>query len=143
MALYAHVENGSITYRGSLPKNWKNVSNLHLSEGDTGYLATIGFLPYIEVNATISEDETPDGWTDVITATKVTSTEQKRTLSAEEIASRDMNQWITAMISLEMKDNMSRWFEDYITENSVTFGAGTSRSTYDAKIALRATKPAE
>jgi len=32
--MYAHVENGSVTYRGTLPKTWKNISGLHLSEGD-------------------------------------------------------------------------------------------------------------
>jgi hypothetical protein len=141
MALYAQVTDGNITYRGTLPKKWRNVSNLHLSEGDNEYLATLGFVPYIEVKATIGEDESPNGWTDVITSTKVTSTEQKRTLNAEEIFSRDMNQWRGAMITLELKDNMPRWFEDYVTENKVTLAEGQAKTKYDAKVALRAKKP--
>ena len=52
MALYAYVEDGKIIYRGTLPKSWKNISNIQRSEGDNEYLATIGFLPYIEVPTT-------------------------------------------------------------------------------------------
>lgn len=34
-----------------------------------------------------------------------------------------------------------RWFEDYVTENSITLAPGRVKDNYDAKVALRATKP--
>ena len=34
-----------------------------------------------------------------------------------------------------------RWFEDYITENSVTLAPGRAKDSYDAKVALRAGRP--
>ena len=51
-----------------------------------------------------------------------------------------------AMVSWEasMKatdSSMPRWFEDYITENSVTLAPGKSKESYDAKVALRAGRP--
>ena len=36
--LYAHVEDGSVTYRGTLPRVWRNISGLNLSEGDDAFL---------------------------------------------------------------------------------------------------------
>ena len=36
--MYAHVENGSVTYRGLLPKTWRNISGLNLSDGNDDYL---------------------------------------------------------------------------------------------------------
>ena len=36
---------------------------------------------------------------------------------------------------------MPRWFEDYITENSVTLAPGRAKDSYDAKVALRAGRP--
>ena len=45
--MYAHVKDGSVDYLGPLPKNWDNVSNLHLSDGDDTYLKTIGWLPIV------------------------------------------------------------------------------------------------
>ena len=38
-------------------------------------------------------------------------------------------------------DSMPRWFEDYITENSVALAPGKSKESYDAKVALRGEKP--
>ena len=37
--------------------------------------------------------------------------------------------------------NMPRWFEDYISENSVTLAPGRAKDSYDAKVALRAGRP--
>ena len=34
-----------------------------------------------------------------------------------------------------------RWFEDYVTENSVALAPGKSKESYDAKVALRGEKP--
>ena len=82
--MYAHVENGSITYRGTLPKNWRHISGLNLSEGDNAYLKTLGWLPYVEVSVEIGVDELPDGEDTVITETKVTATAKKRAMTEEE-----------------------------------------------------------
>jgi len=82
--LYAHVENGGVTYRGSLPKAWRNVSGLNLSAGDDDYLKTLGWVPYVEVPVEIGADEVADGEDMVITETKVTSTAKKRDMTDDE-----------------------------------------------------------
>tara|TARA_R110002167_G_scaffold124926_1_gene304665 strand:- start:267 stop:614 length:348 start_codon:yes stop_codon:yes gene_type:complete len=38
-------------------------------------------------------------------------------------------------------DSMPRWFEDYVTENSVTLAAGKAKDSYDAKVQRRSEKP--
>ena len=63
--MYAHVEDGSITYMGNLPRNWRNISGLDKSEGDDAYLKTIGWVPLNETNVTPTRDQKFD--TDQIT----------------------------------------------------------------------------
>ena len=99
--LYAHVENGSITYRGTLPKTWRNTSGLNLSEGNDDYLKTLGWLPYVEVSVQIGVDETSDGEDTVITETEVTSTAKKRALTADEKTSRTNSEALSEILRLE------------------------------------------
>ena len=87
--LYAHVEDGVITYRGTLPKTWRNISGLNLSNGDDDYLKTLGWVPYVEVSVEFGADETPDGEDTVITETEVTSTAKKRAMTEDEKTSRN------------------------------------------------------
>jgi hypothetical protein len=87
--MYAHVENGSVTYRGFLPKSWRTTSGLNLSAGDDDYLKTLGWLPYVEVAVEIGVDETSDGEDTVITETEVTSTAKKRAMTAAEKTDRN------------------------------------------------------
>ena len=87
--MYAHVENGSVTYRGTLPKAWRNISSLNLSEGDDDYLKTLGWVPYIEVPVEIGVDETADGEDTVITETEVTATAKKRAMTEDEKTARN------------------------------------------------------
>ena len=53
----------------------------------------------------------------------------------------------TALELLWMKDMQAtdstcpRWFEDYVTENSVALAPGKSKESYDAKVSLRSNKP--
>lgn len=48
MAKFAHVEQGEITtVVDQLPKSWRNVSGLDLSENDLPLLASLGWLPVI------------------------------------------------------------------------------------------------
>ncbi len=42
---------------------------------------------------------------------------------------------------LKTDSTIPRWFEDYITENSVTLAPGRAKDSYDAKVALRAGRP--
>ena len=41
----------------------------------------------------------------------------------------------------ETDASMPRWFEDYVTENSVTLADGKAKDSYDAKVLLRSEKP--
>ena len=88
--MYAHVENGSVDYLGTLPKKWGNVSGLHLSNGDDAYLKTIGWLPLVETNVTPTANQIFD--TDVITveADRVTLVHRVRDMTVEEITERDV-----------------------------------------------------
>ena len=86
--MYAFVEDGSVTYRGSLPKKWRNISGLNLSDGDDDYLKTLGWLPYVEVSVEIGADEIADGEDTVVTETKVTSTAKKRAMTDAEKTER-------------------------------------------------------
>jgi hypothetical protein len=99
--LYAHVENGSVTYRGSLPKSWRNTSGLNLSEGNDAFLKTLGWLPYVEVSVEIGVDETSDGEDTVITETEVTSTAKKRAMTVAEKTDRTNSEALQEIIRLE------------------------------------------
>ena len=99
--LYAHVEDGSITYRGTLPKAWRNISGLNLSEGDDDYLKTLGWFPYVEVSVQIGVDEVADGEDSVITETEVIATAKKRAMTDAEKTDRDNSQAMQEINRLE------------------------------------------
>ena len=80
--------------------------------------------------------------------------QQEATRDAEEAlvaTNKPMDDWKAAMEKLDcvrtlengddIPNNIPRWFEDYITENPVTLAPGRAKDSYDAKVALRATKP--
>ena len=89
--MYAHVKDGSIDYMGALPKNWGNVSNLHLSNGNDAYLKTVGWLPIVETNVIRTYNQKFD--TDVITVEvdKVTLVHRVREMTPEEMTQRDIS----------------------------------------------------
>jgi len=99
--MYAFVEDGIVIHRGTLPKTWRNVSGLNLSDGNDDYLKTLGWLPYVEVSVEIGADETSDGEDTVITETEVTSTAKKRAMTVGEIASRDSGAALAEINRLE------------------------------------------
>tara|TARA_R110002020_G_scaffold410032_1_gene619817 strand:+ start:235 stop:657 length:423 start_codon:yes stop_codon:yes gene_type:complete len=74
---------------GTLPKNWENVTGLYLSNGDDAYLKTLGWLPLVETNVTLSANQIFD--TDVVTVEedKVLLTHRARDMTAQEISDRD------------------------------------------------------
>ena len=109
--LYAHVEDGSITYRGTLPKAWRNISGLNLSEGDDDYLKTLGWFPYVEVAVDIGVDEIADGEDSVITETEVTSTAKKRAMTEDEKTSRNNSVALQEIDRLEELENPQRLAE--------------------------------
>ena len=109
--LYAHVEDGSITYRGTLPKAWRNISGLNLSEGDDDYLKTLGWFPYVEVAVEIGVDEIADGEDSVITETEVTSTAKKRAMTEDEKTSRNNSVALQEIDRLEALENPQRLAE--------------------------------
>ncbi len=87
--MYAHVKDGSVDYMGTLPRNWDNVTGLHLSNGNDAYLKTIGWLPLVETNVTPAANQTFD--TDVVTveADRVLLIHRARAMTAKEMAERD------------------------------------------------------
>jgi hypothetical protein len=121
--MYAHVENGSVTYRGSLPKSWRNTSGLNLSEGNDDYLRTLGWLPYVEVSVQIGVDETSDGEDTVITETEVTSTAKKRALTAAEKTDRNDRAFAELRRERDQLLNNTDWWvlRGSITEDQTTY----------------------
>jgi len=91
--MFAHIESGSVDFRGSLPKNWRNISGLSLSAEDLPFLKSIGWLPYIEVTVSLGVNEVIDGEDTVIGSDKVTSTQTKRSMTDAEISSRLAGHW--------------------------------------------------
>ena len=79
--------------------------------------------------------------TDVETTRAMTVKEKSAsdTITAQELAEKPMNDW---KASIQATDSTCpRWFEDYVTENSVALAPGKSKESYDAKVALRGQKP--
>ena len=87
--MFAHTEDNKVTFRGYLPKCWRNVSGLALSKDDGAFLKSIGWLPLTEVDIEIAADEIEDGEDILIEDDKVTITPKKRKMSSEEITARD------------------------------------------------------
>jgi len=138
--MYAHVEDGSVTYRGFLPKSWRNTSGLNLSEGDDAYLKTLGWVPYVEVSVEIGVDETSDGEDTVITETEVTSTAKKRALTAAEKTDRTNSEALQEIIRLEEFETPRRIAEALPDESG---GSSDGRAWFKAnrgKIAVERAK---
>ncbi len=113
--LYAHVEDGSVTYMGTLPKNWRNTSNLD-KVSDSVFLKSLGWVPLIEKPATIGENEVSDGCVQTITKESVTTTERKRDMTKEEKEARTRNNALTEIGRLEALETPTRIAEAVLTE---------------------------
>jgi len=75
MGKFAIVENGKVVYRGVLPKNWKNTSNLYLLADDLESLKAKGILPLEEVTPDYNPaTHRQEGWTEDIQEDKVVLT---------------------------------------------------------------------
>ena len=138
--LYAHVENGSITYRGTLPKTWRNTSGLNLSEGNDDYLKTLGWVPYVEVPVEIGVDEVGDGEDTTITETEVTATAKKRALTTAEKTDRTNSEALQEIIRLEEFETPRRIAEALPDESG---GSAEGRTWFEAnrgKIAVERAK---
>jgi len=104
--MFAHVENGKVTFRGYLPKNWRNVSGLDLSKDNSAFLKSIGWLALTEVDVELDKNEVKDGEDILIEDDKVTITHKKRVMTDDEIKTRDED----AMSSL--RDRRDRLLEE-------------------------------
>jgi len=140
--LYAHVEDGVITYRGTLPKTWRNISGLNLSEGDDAYLKTLGWVPYVEVSVEFGADETPDGEDTVVTKTEVTATAKKRAMTDDEKINRDNSDALNEIFRLEALEIPQRLAEALPDDSG---GSAEGRAWFKAnraKIAVERAKMA-
>jgi hypothetical protein len=108
---YAHVENGIIDHRGSLPANWRNISGLYLSLGKSAFLKPLGWLPLIENGVNLGPNETSDGEDVAIGADSVTVTELKRAMTAQEISDRDSGAALSEILRLEEVETPRRLAE--------------------------------
>ena len=138
--LYAHVEDGVVTYRGTLPKTWRNTSGLNLAAGDDAYLKTLGWLPYVEVSIEIGVDETSDGEDTVITETEVTSTAKKRAMTTDEKTDRTNSEASQEILRLEELETPRRIAEALPDESG---GSADGRAWFKAnrgKIAVERAK---
>ena len=138
--LYAHVENGSITYRGTLPKSWRNISGLNLSEGNDDYLKTLGWVPYIEVPIEIGVDETGDGEDTVVTETEVTAIAKKRAMTEDEKTDRYKGEALQEINRLEELETPRRLAEALPDESAGSAEGRTWFKTNRGKIAIERAK---
>ena len=138
--MYAHVENGSITYRGTLPKSWRNISGLNLSEGNDDYLKTLGWVPYIEVPIEIGVDETGDGEDTVVTETEVTAIAKKRAMTEDEKTDRYKGEALQEINRLEELETPRRLAEALPDESAGSAEGRTWFKTNREKIAIERAK---
>jgi len=138
--LYAHVENSSVTYRGTLPKSWRNISGLNLSEGDDDYLKTLGWVSYVEVSVEVGVDEISDGEDTVITETKVTSTAKKRAMTEDEKTSRNNAEALEEINRLEVLETPRRLAEALPDESGGSAEGRAWFKTNREKIAVERAK---
>jgi hypothetical protein len=101
---------------GTLPIKWRNFSNFNKSNGDDAFLKTLGWIPLVEVPATCGADETYNGWTQSIGEDVVTSTEQKRNLTSQELADRAILIVIEEIVRLEELETPRRIAEAVLTD---------------------------
>ena len=87
MGNYALVEDNKVTYCGGIPKNWRNVSGLHMSSD--AELKEKGWLPFVEQPATLSTYEITDGTEFKIEADRVIGVENKRAMTDDEKSEYD------------------------------------------------------
>jgi hypothetical protein len=140
MANYAHVEDGVVGHRGALPKNWRNISGLNKSDGDNAFLKTLGFLPLVEVPATLGANDVSTGWTTSITASKVTNTQGKRAMTAAEKTDRTNREALEEINRFEMLETPQRLAEALPDESG---GSADGRAWFKAnrgKIAVERAK---
>ena len=138
--MYAHVEDGSVTYRGPLPKSWRNISGLNLSEGDDDYLKTLGWFPYVEVSVEIGANEVSDGEDTVITETRVTSTAKKRAMTEDEKTNRDNSEATQEINRLEELETPQRLAEALPDESGGSAEGRAWFQTNRGKIAVERAK---
>tara|TARA_R110000824_G_scaffold342552_1_gene528976 strand:- start:80 stop:502 length:423 start_codon:yes stop_codon:yes gene_type:complete len=138
--MYAHVENGSVTYRGTLPKSWRNISGLNLSEGNNDYLKTLGWVPYIEVPIEIGVDETGDGEDTVVTETEVTAIAKKRAMTEDEKTDRNKGEALQEINRLEELETPRRLAEALPDESGGSAEGRVWFKTNRGKIAIERAK---
>lgn len=83
---YAHVENSSITFRGALPKNWRNISGLNKSAGNDPFLKTLDWFPVNITPVTLGVGEVQTADQVIIQENSVDVVETKRNLTAQELS---------------------------------------------------------
>ena len=140
MANYAHVEDGVVGHMGGLPKNWRNISGLNKSDGDDAFLKTLGFLPLVEAPASLGANDVSTGWTTSITASKVTNTQGKRAMTADEKTDRTNREALEEINRLEMLETPQRLAEALPDESG---GSADGRAWFKAnrgKIAVERAK---
>ncbi len=79
---------------------------------------------------------TSRGWSPASYEVGFTTQEAVEAMRASAIT--PMEAWESQM---RETDSIPRWFEDYVTENSVALAPGKSKESYDAKVSLRSNKP--
>jgi len=100
---------------GTLPKNWRNTSNLD-KVSDSVFLKSLGWVPLIEKSATLGENEVSDGWVQTITKESVTTTERKRDMTKEEREARSRDNAKIEINRLEALETPTRIAEAVLSE---------------------------
>jgi len=151
--LYARIENGEAVYLGTLPRNWKNYTNFNEPGGlkKAALLKELGWVPLEEVETSHDSETHYVASQDIdIQADKVVLTELIKEFTRYQLEQRTFGLWHSKMIDSD-EDGMDRKEEDHITRyhggvpSDASKGPNkkTDKELYDAKVALRATKPAD
>lgn len=129
--MFAHTENGKVTFRGDLPKNWRNISSLDLSRNDLVFLKSVGWLPLTQVEIQLEKNEVIDGEDINIGNDLVTITPKKRSMTDEEIKTRDDQ----AMVALREERDGKLAASDWTQGRDITLSNDDAWKSY--RTALR------
>jgi hypothetical protein len=122
--MYAHVENGSVDFLGALPKNWRNISGLNLSEGNAEFLKSLGWLPVVTTETTPKSQQVRD--TDQVTVEedRVVVVQRVRAKTAEEIEA----DWVTLRSRRNQRLLESDWVA--VTDSALSVGKKLAWASY-------------
>jgi len=151
--IYCYVEEGVVkTGPTRLPKKWKNHANFDRLGGPkkAALMKSLGWLEAEKIYAEYDHiTHYLDGYIFDIQANKVVVNDNVVAFTRSQLEQNTFNDWHSAMehsdedFSRDKEDHINRYHGGVPSDASKGPNKKTDKELYDAKVALRATKPAD